>query len=289
MRRRSHSHVSRPRRYNQHEIAKVLIEHGARLDAQVPDTGNTALYHAVGSGYAKFVGVLLAARAGLDVRNRGGVTALVYACHIGRSGLAETLLRHGADPYVATEEGLTCLHAAAERGDVRLAALFSDIRPDFPVDTRAADGRTALHVASGHYSAPMIEWLVARGAVVDDPLPETGLTPLMLAARTGHRNTVAALLDAGADVEAKGGVRAYGARALHLAAQNGRIDAIRTLLERGANINARLSLGPSPLFLAAEGGEHPPPPRGACVRRPRRRVHCSGGRAAETEGRGGIP
>ena len=40
--------------YNQHAIAKVLIKEGAELNAVVPDTGNTALYHAVGSGYGNF-------------------------------------------------------------------------------------------------------------------------------------------------------------------------------------------------------------------------------------------
>lgn len=38
--------------YNQHAIAKVLIKEGAGLNDVVPDTGNSALYHAVGSGYS---------------------------------------------------------------------------------------------------------------------------------------------------------------------------------------------------------------------------------------------
>lgn len=128
--------------YNQARIAEVLIENKAGLNDVVPDTGNTALYHAVGSGFEGFVDVLIKARADLDVKNRAGATALMYACHIGRERLVIKLLSHGASPY--NDGGPTCLHAAAERGAVNIAQTFLRIRPDVSVDIAGADGQTAL-------------------------------------------------------------------------------------------------------------------------------------------------
>jgi ankyrin repeat protein len=65
-------------RYNQHAIAPLLIEAGAELNARVPKTGNTALYHAVGSGFTRFADVLIDAGVGLEVGNQHGITPLVY-------------------------------------------------------------------------------------------------------------------------------------------------------------------------------------------------------------------
>lgn len=66
---------------------------------------------------------------------------------------AEWLLSKGADPNATTEGGRTCLHLAAEGGDVAfIAAVLSYLLPD---GTSAADvnwqdtyGYTPLHVAA---------------------------------------------------------------------------------------------------------------------------------------------
>jgi len=55
------------------------------------------------------------------------------------------------------------------------------------------------------------------------------------AARSGDRAKVAALLDAGVDVNAR---TRYGATALLFAADRGRLDVVRLLVERGADVNA---------------------------------------------------
>ena len=106
-------------------------------------------------------------------------------------------------------------------------------------------------------------------------LPD-GESPVMAAVYRGHREVVAALLDAGADVDVfvaaatgrtddlrralkeAGAVGAYaydGWTPLHLAAFFGRIEAARILLEAGADVHAvsRNSLTNTPLHAAAAG------------------------------------
>jgi ankyrin repeat protein len=106
-------------------------------------------------------------------------------------------------------------------------------------------------------------------------LPD-GESPVMAALYRGHREVVAALLDAGADVDVfaaaatgrtddlrralteAGAVNAYaydGWTPLHLAAFFGRTDAARILLDAGADVHAvsRNSLTNTPLHAAAAG------------------------------------
>ena len=81
----------------------------------------------------------------------------------------------------------------------------------------------------------MIEALLKGGADANEQLP-LGRRPLMLAARSGHVDAVRALLDGGADVNAKEDAR--GTTALMQAADQGHADVIAVLIERGADVAA---------------------------------------------------
>ena len=77
------------------------------------------------------------------------------------------------------------------------------------------------------------------------------VTPLMMAANTGDMETVRALLDDGADVNAKTN---NGATALFAAATKGYAEIVRILLDRGADANARDQNGRTALHVGAEKG-----------------------------------
>ena len=73
-----------------------------------------------------------------------------------------------------------------------------------------------------------------------------GTTPLMYAAAYGSVDAVKALIDAGADVNAK---NAFDATALMWAVND--IEKVRLLLAKGADVNAKSKMGRSPLLMAA--------------------------------------
>jgi len=241
--------------YNQVKIAGVLIKRGAGLNDQVPDTGNTALYHAVGSGYDRFAKVLLkSSKIDLEVKNKHGATALMYACHIGRVNMLELLIAKGASVTARASGGTTCLHEAAERSGIAVLNTIMAHNPGMSVDVLADDNKTPLHVACEHYYLEMVKQLVAYGADTSAVVTSTGATPLMMAARHGRDKIAQFLIDNKVDVSTVGTNKVYQATALHLAAQHGHVKVVKLLLKHGANINCRLTLGVSPLFAAAEAG-----------------------------------
>ena len=79
-----------------------------------------------------------------------------------------------------------------------------------------------------------------------------GLTPLHLAASSGGTEAVMALLEAAANLEARR--TEGGGTPLHLAAFNGSAETVMALLKAGANLEARDESGQTPLCSTVLGG-----------------------------------
>jgi ankyrin repeat protein len=80
---------------------------------------------------------------------------------------------------------------------------------------------------------------------------ETGRTPLHWACRGVHFEVVMALVERGADVNARD---AAAVTPLHSVASRGHLEAVKYLLARGARVEAAMSGGSTPLHLAAAKG-----------------------------------
>ena len=85
------------------------------------------------------------------------------------------------------------------------------------------------------------------------------VTPLIIAARNGHLNSVKILLGYGADIEARGTLKIgneviEGCTPLWAAASFGRLDVVKLLIEQNADVDGRTSTGSTPLRTAAFNG-----------------------------------
>lgn len=111
--------------------------------------------------------------------------------------LVQWLLENGADPHALDDDGRTPLHRANEH---HLSALLSH-----GADLHALDhqGNTALHIAAErNFSVPMCKALVQAGISVN-ACNHAGLTPLHFAVLHGKEDNLAALIELGADVNAR--------------------------------------------------------------------------------------
>ena len=87
-----------------------------------------------------------------------------------------------------------------------------------------------LHAAAFGDTARLRD-LLQKGHHANEAFPIVGTRPLIVASGSGHVQTVAALLDAGADIDAQD---LTGWTALHAAAFNGDYATVSLLLQRGA-------------------------------------------------------
>lgn len=115
-------------------------------------------------------------------------------------------------------------------------------------------GRTLLHTASAAGNLPIVEMLLKLGVDANNQ-DMGGHAPLYCVGNECPSGgaLVRALIQGGAIVDACGGVKRC--TALHMAARRGNIEVSEALLDRGANIEARDSLQDTPLRRAVNCGK----------------------------------
>ena len=144
----------------------------------------------------------------------------------GDTAAVRSLLKSAADVNAAQGDGMTALHWAAMNGDAELAQMLVFAGANVRATTRLG-AYTPLFLASQQGHAGVISALLKAGS--DLKLGNAnGTLPLMVAVKV--------LVDAGADVNAKDGVRSQ-TPVMYAAAAN-RADVITLLASKGADLKA---------------------------------------------------
>jgi len=231
------------------DVAALLLDAGAEIDAR-DVRGHTPvalaarfIHHSQGwADHATLAAFLLERGASLDAW-----TATILNRDADLAALLE------ADPTLANSHepdgtpmgmGLTPLHHAAERGHLDVARVLLD----HGANVRAVDGRgrPPLYLAAQgvrmrkmRSSPDVVDLLLTCGA----PLNACALAVL------GRTDALAALIDA--DPTVVDARDAGGYTPMHLAAWNGQAATVALLLDAGAEIDARNGRDETPLALAA--------------------------------------
>jgi ankyrin repeat protein len=161
-------------------------------------------------------------------------TPVADAARMGDQALVRQLLGTGADVNTAQGDGMTALHWAAANGDVGLAEMLVRAGANLKAVTRIS-ATTPLLLAAENGHAAVVGALLDAGADAKAG-DASGTTALMLAAAAGQADALRALLRRGADVNARETV--MDRTALMFAAGRNRVEAIEVLAGAGASANA---------------------------------------------------
>ena len=219
------------------DMVQLLLARGADVNRPSwPDV--TPLHLAAATGDVDMARILLDAKANIDAHGESrGITPLYDAATAGQVRMVEFLLDRGADAKTSFG-GQTVLTAAAFAGKTEVIELltFRGFQPD--VFTLVAINDVAQLKAK-----------LRQDPRVTGARDGFGRTPMHLAASQANVKAIGALLDAGADVNARD---RSGATPLQAAVGNPRREGdvegtMRLLLEKGADVNARDDIGRTPL------------------------------------------
>lgn len=100
--------------WNRAEVADVLLENGADVDATESESGRNALMYSCLSGDLRVLRRLLESGAAVNAADGIGRTALMMAATIGSTRAVELLLQNGADIHARDSSGATALDWAYE-------------------------------------------------------------------------------------------------------------------------------------------------------------------------------
>jgi uncharacterized protein len=147
---------------------------------------------------------LLAAGADANGRSADGTTALHWATRNNDAMLVDRLLRAGAAPHPENRYGVTPIALACESGSAAIVERL--LKAGVSANATGPYGETALHTCAHAGNTAAVRVLIAAGASLDPGDSWRGQTPLMWAAAEGHPETMQALIDAGADVDARSSI-----------------------------------------------------------------------------------
>ena len=192
-------------------LALIVLRPGGLERARVSDdAGAASLSDAVVAGDIDLAEDILDGGSDPDEPLVHGFTPLMRAVIREDAEMIALLVAAGADVEATALEGLTPLHVAAEASAVDALASLLEAGADLSV--RSHNGMNTLEHAAAAGSGNVITVIAATGIDLDAQSENTtkghgypidiGSTALGIAARAGSIDAIAALLDAGASIDA---------------------------------------------------------------------------------------
>ena len=229
---------------------------------------DTRLVQAAKTGDTATALALLGKRVDPNVAEPDGTTPLHWAVRNNDTALVERLIRAGADVKAANRYGVAAMALACESGGAAIVEKL--LAAGVSADATGSYGETALHTCARSGSVEAVKVLIAHGASLDAGDSWRGQTPLMWAAAQGHPDVMRALIEAGADVNARSTIINWerqrtseprdkwlppgGLTPLLFAARQGCVECAKVLLSGGADPNIVDPDRHTPLIMALVNG-----------------------------------
>lgn len=151
-------------------VAELLINNGAKINVKGQTQECSPMTLAVGYGEKAQAGalekIMLLAEHGaeIDIADSSNNTALILASAKGDIELVKYLLEKGADPLLGDGNALEC---AAGNGRLDIVKLL--VSHGVSVNKWGTMGYSALNLAKNNHHQDVVDYLLANGAVNNDP------------------------------------------------------------------------------------------------------------------------
>ncbi|KAF7328224.1 Pfs, NACHT and ankyrin domain protein [Mycena venus] len=230
------------------EMVRLLLEHGADVNAQRGEHGN-ALYAACWKGHIEIVHLLLQHGAEVNVKGKEDDNALYAATSKGHIETVRLLLEHGAEVNAQGGKYGNALQAASSEGDVDIMHLL--LKHGAVMNAQGGEYGNALQAASLGGDVGIVRLLLEHGAEVNAQGGKYG-NALQAASLGGDVKLVRLLLEHGAEINAQGGKYSS---ALQAASSEWHGKIVQLLLEHGAEVNTQGGKYGNALQAASLGGD----------------------------------
>ena len=232
------------------ELLEYLIENGSDIFSKTTD-GRNCLHLAAENGHLEICKALLQKyNFDIDATDDSSWTVLHGAAWSGDLELLQYLIENGSDGFSKTKDGRSCLHLAAEQGDLNICRMLLQSY-NFVIHERDDDGLTVLHSAVLSGELELLQYLIENGSDVFSKTKD-GRNCLHIAAEKGHLNICRALLQSyNFDIDARDDDMFT---VLLRATCNDDLGLLEYLIENGSDIFSKTTDGRSCLHLAAENG-----------------------------------
>ena len=171
-------------------LAKILISHGADLEAPSEDRGARAIHLAANFGELEMLNLLLEVGADIEAKDQSGQTPLLLAAATNNLKIVTVLLDRGANKEARESgEGQTPLMRACQLGYLEIAMAL--VAKGAEINAVDHAGRSPLKLAATKNSyisvgdGALIEYLVKNGADINVK-ESAGYTPLSWAMQDIH-------------------------------------------------------------------------------------------------------
>ncbi len=226
---------------NHEDIARLLIENGADIDAQ-NNNGYLPLDYAISCGSADIVQLLIDKGAKVNISDND---LFLYSIKYNFKNVVEYLIDEVEDVNTTYSDYGTLLHYAAKKGyeDIVKSLICRNANANIPDVTL----KTPLHYATEKGNINIVKLLILGGAHVDAKDID-GRTPLFLAVYNNNEGIVILLIANGANVNIHDN---FLNTLLHYAAyRNVRYHIVELLVMRGADVNVHNQRDLTPIDIA---------------------------------------
>ncbi|XP_071111355.1 serine/threonine-protein phosphatase 6 regulatory ankyrin repeat subunit C-like [Haliotis cracherodii] len=232
-------------------VEVILSQGGTDINCK-DKIGRTPVMWAAGNGHKEVVEILVSKGAKVSIVDKFGNNILHSAGRGGDVEVVQYVLSH--DMVDINGRGScrrTPVMLAAEKGHIEIVKLLVDKGGDMSLVGKRHEN--ILHLACLCGQIEVVKYVLSQDIVDINSRGRKRKTPVMLAARNGHKEVVELLVKKGANLSLA--YNAAGSNVLHLACFNGHVDVVKYLLSQNAvDVNSRGWKQRTPVMRAAHSG-----------------------------------